>query len=122
MLHRMAWVLVALAVLAAPGAKKKTPSSSAATDAAIKAALDAEQQKVADCVVSNAPPGAWSKTVTATVKINASGQVLSAEVKVEPDAPPATRECIEKVLRAIAYPKSPGPLTRISREWSFAMK
>ncbi len=116
----MTWALVALAVLAAPGAKKK--ASTAAADAAIKAALDAEQPKISECVVAGAPAGAWTKTVKATVKINSTGQVLSAEVKLEPDGPPSTRECIEKVLRAIAYPKSSGPLTSISHEWSFAMK
>lgn len=121
----MKWLMLALALAAPAGGKKKTakaPASTAAADAAIKQALDAEQQHIADCVVADAPQGAWAVTVKATVKVSSAGQVLSADVSFEPAKAETTRACIEKVLRGIAYPKSPAPLTSITREWSFAMK
>lgn len=122
----MIWALVAVAMLGAAPAKKKAvrkaDPAAAATDAAIKRALDDQQQKIADCVVADAPPGTWAKTVKATVKINSAGQVLAADVTLEPEGPVSTKECVEKVLRAVAYPRSAGPLISISRDWSFAMK
>ncbi len=117
--------MLALALAAPAAGKKKSaraPANTAALDAAIKQALDGGQQHIADCVVAEAPQGAWAVTVKATVKINSAGQVMSADVSFEPAKPETTRACIEKVLRGIAYPKSAAPLTSISREWSFAMK
>jgi hypothetical protein len=127
MLRRMTtWAMVAIALAAAAPAKrskaKKADPAAAATDAAIKSALDAEQAHIADCVVADSPQGAWSVTVKATVKINGAGQVMAADIKVEPVRPDTTRACIDKVLRAVTYPKSPAPMISISREWAFAMK
>ena len=102
--------------------KKKKAAETAAVDAAIKKALDAEQQHIADCVLEGAPPGAWAVTVRATVKVTSAGQVMSADVSFDPAKPESTRACVEKVLRGIAYPTSPAPLISISREWAFAMK
>lgn len=122
----MKWLFIALALVGPAAAKKKKvaapPPDHVAADAAIKKALDAEQQNIADCVVADAPPGAWEVTVKATVKVNSAAQVMSADVSFAPSKPETTRACVEKVLRAIAYPKTAAPLISISREWSFAMK
>lgn len=125
----MKWlVLLALVAGAAAPAKKKTvkkapaPADAVVTDAAIRIALDGEGQHVADCVMADAPPGAWSLTVKVKLAINSAGQLMSNEVTLEPAGPAATRACIEKVLSAVPYPKSASPLINISREWSFAMK
>ena len=122
----MKWLFIALALVGPAAAKKKKPAppqpDNAAADAAIRKALDAEQQAIADCVVADAPAGAWAVTVKATVRVNSAAQVMSADVSFDPAKPESTRACVEKVLRGIAYPKTTAPMISISREWSFAMK
>jgi len=122
----MKWLLLVALAAAAPAkkAKKATPAANAAADAAIKKALDGEQQHIADCVVAEAPQGAWSLTVKAAVSINSAGQVMGTKISFEPAAGGSekVRACVDKVLRAVSYPKSAAPLIDISREWAFAMK
>src|SRR5262245_54714448 len=118
MLQRVSAAFFIAMALAASGPvkkQKKADPTTAVTDAAIKQAREAVQQRIADCVVEGAPQGAWAATVKATVKINSDGQVMSADIKVEPERPDRTRACIDQVLRAVKYPKNPAPLISISR-------
>jgi hypothetical protein len=120
-------LLIALAAAAAaparaPAKKKKAAPETAAIDTAIKKALDAEQQHIADCVTANAPAPPWALTVNVKLSINGAGQVMGCDVSLEPAAVETTRACVEKALRAVSYPKSGSTLIKVSREWAFAMK
>ena len=120
-------VLIVCAVCSiALAAKKKpapAPSASATTEAAIKKALDGAQEQVASCVVSGAPAGKWSLTAQIKLSITGAGQIMSLKIGLTPEPAGAdkTRDCVEKVLRAVAFPKSNAPLINVDREWSFSM-
>jgi hypothetical protein len=101
----------------APAKKKPPPKSD--VEASLRKALDSGQQKVADCVLSYAPDGAWSQTVKVKISINSAGQLMGSVVTMKPSSDVA-RACIEKVVKALEFPKSAAPLITVEREWTFA--
>lgn len=122
--------LASASICVAATRRKPAPAApapkAAAVDqtAAIRHAIDAEQQHVVDCVVKSAPSGRWSVTVRLQAKLNSAGQMLSLKLDVtpEPSDVEGKKTCIDQVLRNATYPKSAAPLTSIDREWTFSMQ
>lgn len=121
-------LLVSTAALAAPkkkGKKPAPPPANVAAEREIKKTLDAAEEKVGGCVLSNAAPGPISLKVKAKLELNSQGQLFGTTVTLAPaegaGAEP-TRKCIEGVLQAMTWPKVPGPMVNAEREWSFEAK
>ena len=114
----------------AVAATKKTrkpvpaPVAQVSTEAEIRKALDGPQDKVAECVVSQAPGGAWSLTVKLQMTITGAGQILALRLEFAPELAwaPKTRACIESVLGEVVFPKSGAPLVNVERDWTFKMQ
>ena len=126
-LHRpvAALFLVGSLAVAAPAKKKKAdPPKSAANEAAIIRVLDAEQDKVAQCVLAGAPQGVWTLNVHVAISITGAGQVMSSRVVLDPELFGAanTSDCVDQVLRAATYPATGAPLIVINRKWTFSME
>ncbi len=118
-------LLCTAAAVAFAGPKKKKappkPPPAPAAEAAISRALDTAEEKVGGCVLESAGPAPWTRVVRVKVSINGAGQVLKSSVALEPDdaAGGKLRPCIEAALGAVAFPKSPAPLSNAEREWTF---
>ena len=48
--------------------------------------------------------------------------MLATGLTFDPSRSDKTKDCIDKVLRAITYPKSTAPMITVNHEWQFAMK
>ena len=121
---RLALVLCLASSVAWSAAKKKKPAVPPVDEtAAVRKAFDAQQDQVANCVVTHAPAGKWSLTVKVQATLNSAGQMMSLKLGLnpEPATPGPTRDCIDKVLRAAAYPKTAAPLINVDRDWTFTM-
>jgi hypothetical protein len=115
-------LLASLAMGAAP--RKKEPAAKSPNELAISKVLDAAQEKVSECVLATAPDGLWTLNVHAEISINGSGQMIACRAVLDPERKGAatTSDCVEKVLRATAYPKTGAGLVTISRVWTFSMQ
>ena len=124
----LACILLLAAVPApAKGKKKgKGPEGGNAEDKAkIGAILDAQADKVQDCVMNNAiARGATEVAVTARVLINDRGELLNTQIDVSAGKVDgaSTKECVTKILRTVSFPppKSRAGLTDVKRTWKFA--
>ncbi|MFO0598332.1 MAG: hypothetical protein U0228_23710 [Myxococcaceae bacterium] len=106
--------------------KKKTapePTLSPEEHAKLTAALDDRQADVGQCVVDAVKAtGAWERTVDVDVTFS-GGNLFAIDVRPVPDGEaPAIKPCVEKVLRAKDWPKPPGALVVIKRQWTFKME
>jgi hypothetical protein len=115
-------VIAHLAVCAllcgAPAKKKKAAAAPPNIQTEMSKALDAEGQKIAECVVATAPDGPWSQTVKVKIQVNNRGQLFGADVTLSKNDD-KVKACVEKVLKAVTWPKHNAPLITFEREWSF---
>lgn len=129
----MRWVLLVLlsslvAVAGPPNPKKKSakkPPPVPVASAEVARALDERQAEVGGCVVSGEEAGAkWTEVVKVKLVLNSAGQVFSLDLDLVPGnaKSAATKECIDKALRAGTWPKLPSPMVTAEREWTFAMQ
>jgi hypothetical protein len=124
---RLCLVFCLFATISAAAPKKKVPppakpATNIATEVAIKKTLDSAEEKVGACVLEHAGPGGWTLVVKAKLSINSAGQLLGDTVTFTPEGPAAdkTRACIDGVLKALTWPKSPAPMVNAEREWTFS--
>lgn len=103
-----------------PKRKPKKPKVSAAGQFALSAILQNQGDAVQDCAVKHAlNRGSNSVDIKAKVTINNSGQLidLRIDVKLDKGDPAPVRECMEKLVRGLKFPKSDAPLITIERDW-----
>lgn len=111
----------------APAAKKgkKKPPPPPAASVEVAKALDERQGEVGGCVVSGEEANTkWTEVVKVKLVLNSQGQVFSLDLGIAPGnaKSEATKQCIDKALRAGTWPKLPSPLVTAEREWTFAMQ
>ena len=107
------------------GKKTKGPPPPPPTSAEVVKVLDERQAEVGQCVVDGAEAGkAWTQVLKVKLTINSEGQVFALDLAMEPgnEKTEVTKGCIDKALRAGAWPKSPSPLVIAEREWTFKME
>lgn len=119
--------LCLLASLAVAGPKKKgkkppapvKPPPTAEVD--IKLALDARQEQVGACVLDSAGNELTSQLVRVSLTLNSAGQLLGADVGLEPEPAQAAklRECVTAAVRGASFPRLKAPLVKVEREWTF---
>jgi hypothetical protein len=76
---------------------------------------------VQDCAVKQAlNKGSNRVDIVTKVTINNRGQVIGlvTEVKVDKGDSSPVRDCVDKLIRSIQFPKNDAPLITIERNWS----
>lgn len=107
----------------AAGKKKPPPPPVASVELA--KALDERQGEVGGCVVSGEEPNTkWTEVLKVKLVLNSQGQVFSLDLAIAPGnaKSEATKQCIDKALRAGTWPKVSAPMVTAEREWTFAMQ
>ncbi len=109
----------------APGkAKGKGRSKNRGTEAELTQILVAKGSLIQDCAVSGAlDQGANSVEISTKVTINGRGQVINITTNVKVDKGPdgsKVRECVDNLIKTIAFPASAAPMITIERNWKIA--
>ena len=101
--------------------KGKRPKGTVAT---LSQMLTEKSSLVQDCAVQNAlDRGSGRVDIATRVTINNRGQVISINTNVtldKGDGGPRVKDCIETLVRAIAFPPSDAPMITIERNWTIS--
>ncbi len=101
--------------------KGKKPKGTAAT---LSQMLTEKSSLVQDCAVQNAlDRGSGRVDIATRVTINNRGQVISINTNVnvdKGDGGPKVKDCIETLVRGIAFPPSDAPMITIERNWTIS--
>lgn len=85
--------------------------------------LNTRRNEIQECAVKYAlEQGADRADITTQVTINSAGQVVDSRttVTVEGGDGDQVKACVDKVLRAIRFPRNDAPLIHIERTWTVA--
>ena len=107
------------AAKASKAAKKR--SKKLPPQAALSNLLAEKSDGVQDCAVKQAlDKGSSRVDIVTKVTINNRGQVIGlvTEVKVDKGDSAPVRDCGDKLIRSIQFPKNDAPLITIERNWS----
>ena len=86
--------------------------------------LTDKSSQVQDCAAQNAlDKGSGRVDIATKVTINNRGQVIAINTNVtldKGDGGPKLKECIEALVRGIAFPPSEAPMITIERNWTIS--
>ena len=104
--------------------KGKGKAKAKGTAATLSQMLTEKSSLVQDCAVQNAlDKGAGRVDIATKVTINNRGHIISINTNVtldKGDGGPKVKDCIETLVRTIAFPPSDAPMITIERNWTIS--
>jgi hypothetical protein len=116
-------VALLVALPAGAGKKKAKKPGRVPPEAALQSTLNEKRDDIQRCAIEHAlAQGASRVEVTTRVTVNNRGQVLDCRVTVSVTGGDGeqVRSCVDKVIRAIHFPRFDAPLLHIERNWTIA--